>query len=210
MTAPGYTIRPVEYSDIPELGDLLYTSKLALTINRLLFKNWPNEAVQRQNYLGALEGIEVDSPESRTVVDNVTGKVIGHLALNRYRPVEEPEQPREEIQKQEPPDFFVPEVVTAVLEAVATIKEEVKTTDRYVIKSEYRHHGIGKDLMDYVFNKARSAGVPVAVSAEPQIYEFFKKYGFHDTKHVDFDLAQWAPPHSGFGIFRLAGLIWHP
>lgn len=79
-----------------------------------------------------------------------------------------------------------------------------------VIKSEYRHHGIGKDLMDYVFNKARSAGVPVAVSAEPQIYEFFKKYGFHDTKHVDFDLAQWAPPHSGFGIFRLAGLIWHP
>lgn len=131
MTAPSYTIRPVEYSDIPELGDLLYTSKLALTINRLLFKNWPNEAVQRQNYLGALEGIEVDSPDSRTVVDNVTGKVIGHLALNRYRPVEEPEQPREEIQKQEPPDFFVPEVVTAVLEAVATIKEEVKTTDRY-------------------------------------------------------------------------------
>ncbi|KAE8414454.1 acyl-CoA N-acyltransferase [Aspergillus pseudocaelatus] len=215
MTAHSYTIRPVELSDIPALGDLLYTSKLALTINRLLFKNWPNEAAQRQNYLGALEGIEVDSPESRTVVDNVTGEVIGHLALNRRRPVERPEQSHGGIKKPDLPDFFAPEVVTAVLEAVATIDQEVETTDRYeityiVVKSEYRHRGIGKDLMDYVFNKARSAGVPVAVSAEPQVYEFFKKYGFHDTKHVDFDLAQWAPPHSGFGIFRLAGLTWHP
>lgn len=78
------------------------------------------------------------------------------------------------------------------------------------MKPEYRHRGIGKNLMDYVFNQARSAGVPVAVNAEPQIYEFFKRYDFHDTKHVDFDLAQWAPPYSGFGIFRLAGLIWQP
>ncbi|KAE8141607.1 hypothetical protein BDV38DRAFT_278960 [Aspergillus pseudotamarii] len=187
MTAPNYTIRPVELSDIPALGDLLYTSKLALTINRLLFRNWPNEAVQRQNYL-----------------------VIGHLALNRHRPVEKLEQSHGRTKTPDLPDFFAPEVATAVLEAVATIKEEVRTTDRYVVKSEYRHRGIGKNLMDYVFNKARSAGVPVVVNAEPQIYGFFKTYGFQDTKHVDFDLIQWAPPHSGFGIFRLAGLIWHP
>ncbi|KNG80805.1 hypothetical protein ANOM_010923 [Aspergillus nomiae NRRL 13137] len=60
-----------------------------------------------------------------------------------------------------------------------------------VVKSEYRYCGIGKD---YVFDKGRSADVPVAVSAEPQIYGFFNKYGlkFHDTKHADFDLAQWA------------------
>ncbi|KAJ1714208.1 acyl-CoA N-acyltransferase [Aspergillus flavus] len=215
MTTPSYTIRAVEHSDIPALGELLYTSKLALTINRLLFKNWPNEATQRQNYLGALEGIDVDSPKSRTVVDNDTGEVIGHLALNRRRPVEKLEQSQGETKKPYLPNFFAPEVVTAVLEAVATINEEVKTFDRYeityiVVKPEYRHRGIGKDLMDYVFNQARSAGVPVAVNAEPQIYEFFKRYDFHDTKHVDFDLAQWAPPYSGFGIFRLAGLIWHP
>ncbi|KAE8371403.1 acyl-CoA N-acyltransferase [Aspergillus bertholletiae] len=215
MASPSYTIRPVELPDIPALGELLYTSKLALTINRLLFKDWPNEAAQRQNYLGALKGIEVDSPESRTVVDNVSGKVIGHLALNRRRPVETPEQPRGEATKRDLPDFFTPEVVTAVLEAVAEISQEVKTIDHYeityiVVNPEYRHCGIGKDLMDYVLNKARSTGVPVTVSAEPQIYEFFKQYGFQDTKHVDFDLAQWAAPHSGFGLFRLAGLIWYP
>ncbi|OGM42254.1 hypothetical protein ABOM_009044 [Aspergillus bombycis] len=221
MTAPGYTIRPVELSDIPALGDLLYTSKLALTINRLLFKSWPNEAAQRQNYLNAVEGIEVDSPESRTVVDNVSGEVIGHLALNRRRPVEDSKQPRGGIKRQDLPDFFTPEVVTAVLEAVAKINQEslqkmanmllsLSEITYIVVKSEYRHRGVGKDLMDYVFDKARSADVAVAVSAEPQIYEFFKKCGFHDTKHVDFDLAQWAPPHSGFGNFRLAGLIWHP
>lgn len=54
MSAPGYTLRPVQSSDIPVLGDLLYNSKLALTINRLLFKDWPNEAAQRRNYAAVL------------------------------------------------------------------------------------------------------------------------------------------------------------
>jgi N-acetylglutamate synthase-like GNAT family acetyltransferase len=64
--------------------------------------------------------------------------------------------------------------------------------------------------MEYVIDKAKTLNIPVALSSEPQVYSFFKKWGFEDTKHVDVDLAKWAPPYSGFGIFRLAGLIWYP
>lgn len=62
--------------------------------------------------------------------------------------------------------------------------------------------------MEHVFDKAKAAGVPVMLSTEPQVYDLFIRYGFKHTKHVDFDLAKWAPPYSGFGIFRLAAMVW--
>lgn len=46
------------------------------------------------------------------------------------------------------------------------------------------------------------------LSAEPQIHDFLIKYGFKHAKHVDIDLAKWAPPYSGLGIFRLAAMKW--
>ncbi|KAE8395654.1 hypothetical protein ETB97_011247 [Aspergillus alliaceus] len=215
MSTASYTIRPVQASDIPALADLLYTSKLSLTINRLLFKEWPNEAIQRQNYFRAVDSIDKSEPESLTVVDKASGEIIGHLAFNRRLPVQKLEEPKPETGKQDLPDFFNPEVVTAVLSAVAELKQDTKSIDHYeltyiIVKPGYRHRGIGRDLIKYVFDKAKSAAVPVIVNAEPQTYDFFKKYRFEDTKHVDFELDKWAPPYSGFGVFRLAGMAWHP
>ncbi|KAF7587106.1 hypothetical protein BBP40_007712 [Aspergillus hancockii] len=214
MSPPSYTIRPVEHTDIPALAEILYMSKLALTINRLLFKDWPNATIQRQNYLAAIQGTDSPGSESLSVVDNESGEVIGHLALTR-RPANDTERPEDGEEKSALPDFFNPEVVTAVLDAVAHLARGTKTADHYevtyiVIKPGYRQRGIGKNLMKYVFDKANTAGVPVTVNAEPQTYEFFKRFGFRDANHVDFDLAKWAPPYSGFGLFRLAGMIWDP
>ncbi len=49
-------IVPVQSSNIPTLGaELLYPQKLALTINRLLFRDWPNETEQKSIYTGAVE-----------------------------------------------------------------------------------------------------------------------------------------------------------
>jgi N-acetylglutamate synthase-like GNAT family acetyltransferase len=79
-----------------------------------------------------------------------------------------------------------------------------------IVSPTHRGRGIGKMLMEYVLEKAKSLDIPVALSSEPQVYSFFRRWGFEDTKHVDFDLAKWAPPYSGFGVFRLAGMIWYP
>lgn len=114
----NYTLCPIEPSDIHPLADLLYTSKLALTINRLLFRSWPNEAIQRNNYLSALEGLDPSMSESLSVIDDQSGEPVGLLALNRRRPADAPsgndpegEKPK---QQQEISDFFNPEVLATV------------------------------------------------------------------------------------------------
>ncbi|KAF9883076.1 hypothetical protein FE257_004110 [Aspergillus nanangensis] len=219
MSPSTHTLRPVHRSDHPALGDLLYTSKLGLAINRVLFEGWPNEAIQRSNYLSALEALDREEfSESLTVLDNQTKEVIGHLALTRRRPLPDPEtEGKHPTTPSTPPipDFFNPEVFAAVVTAVDELSQDLKTIDHYevtyiVVNPAYRNRGIGEELMQYVMGKAKTAGVPVAVGAEPQVYSFFIKHGFEERGHVDFDLAKWAPPYSGFGVFRLTGMIWYP
>lgn len=121
----NYTLRPTEPSDIHPLADLLYTSKLALTINRLLFKSWPNEPIQRSNYLSALECFDPPTSESMSVIDDQSGEPVGLLALNRRRPADAPSgnDPEGEESEQQPevPDFFNPEVLATVSEAAGEL-----------------------------------------------------------------------------------------
>ncbi|KAL3480443.1 acyl-CoA N-acyltransferase [Aspergillus californicus] len=153
MASTTYTIRPMEKSDILETGEMLYKSKLALTINRLLFKNWPDTEAQRNNYTGTLENLDFSIMEPLSVVDNASE-------------------------------------ITYIL-----------------VKPEHRGRGIGKALMEYALTKAKSLDLPVVFVTEPQVYDFFVKQGFQVTHRVDLDLADWAPPHSGFGVFRLAAMV---
>lgn len=76
-----------------------------------------------------------------------------------------------------------------------------------IVKPEHRGQGLGQSMLFHVVNKAKSEGVPVALVSEPQAYGYWEKKGFKDTKHRDIDLAQWAPPYSGFGTFRLFGMV---
>lgn len=132
MSVPGYTIRPVQSSDIPALSDLLYESKLNLTINRLLFKDWPNEAVQRRNYAAIFESLDRSKTEFVSVVDDGTGEVVGHFALTRRRPTPSTEtQSIPSGQEQEVPDFFNGEVLAAVGAAVTELTQDTKDIDHY-------------------------------------------------------------------------------
>ncbi|KAJ0422004.1 hypothetical protein BJY00DRAFT_311406 [Aspergillus carlsbadensis] len=222
---PSYKLTPFDASHIPQTAELLLASKLGLTINRLLFNNWPNEAVQRRNYTAVLENLSGSGIEALSVLDERSGDVVGHLSITRKMPVqgmsmsmgasEEEEEDGLRKAPQDVPDFFNREVLAAVQAAVTELSSGLEDVDHFeityiIIAPTHRTHGIGKMLMEYVFEKAKSLNIPVAVSSEPQVYSYFKKWGFEDTTHVDFDLAEWAPPYSGFGIFRLAGMIWYP
>lgn len=76
-----------------------------------------------------------------------------------------------------------------------------------VVKKDHRRQGIGRLLMQSAIEKSKQEGIPLVGHAEPGAYEFFKSLGFRDTISADFDLAQFAPPHSGFGSFRFQGII---
>lgn len=69
-------------SDLPVLAAYLHTSKLNLAINRFIFENWPNDAVQKAKYTKAIEG-SLDDPTtiSLKVVNDNTGEIIAYMFL---------------------------------------------------------------------------------------------------------------------------------
>lgn len=81
------SIQPILEADVPAHGQLLRDAKLELTINRLLFKDWPNDEAQRPVYEGAVRGGFNDpATESWKVVDDETGAMVGYLSLTRKTP----------------------------------------------------------------------------------------------------------------------------
>ncbi|KAJ5825312.1 hypothetical protein N7474_002450 [Penicillium riverlandense] len=218
MLPPKHSILPISGSDLPTLANFLHTSKLALTVNRLIFKYWPNDVTQLQLYTQAVEfGFSDPSVECLKVVDDESGDIVGYLALSRKQAENEEEKPAGSGEDPEPgvPDGLNPPVFKAVMGAVSGITKEFEKIDRFevtymCVKPRSRRHGIGSELVGKCFEKAKAANLPLVICAEPEAHPFFTAVGFKDTKHVDIDLSPWAPPYSGFGTFRLTGMIWSP
>lgn len=78
------------------------------------------------------------------------------------------------------------------------------------VEPSYQRQGVGSRLIQLGFDRARAEGLPLAIAAEAPAYGFFDTLGFKETRHVDIDLRKYAPANSGFGIFRLTGMIWTP
>lgn len=91
---PGYTLRPAQKADIPALSNLLYTSKLALTINRLLFKTGQTRLSSAKTTppLSRPSALGPSTTESLTVVHDKSDQIVAHLALTRRKPEPEHEQ----------------------------------------------------------------------------------------------------------------------
>lgn len=124
MASP-YSILPVAPSDLPTIAEFLYSSKLKLTINRLLFKDWPNEAAQRRQYTGAVEGALADpNTESLKAVDAASGEIVGYLAVTRKSAT----RPAAEVEKSVP-EAFNPEVYQAVIRAAGELSKEMEGVD---------------------------------------------------------------------------------
>lgn len=79
-----FLISAPEEKDIKVLGGLLLRSKLSLTINRLLWKNWPNETAQREQYTAAVEGAFKDpNMLDLRAVDKETGQIAGYVCFTK-------------------------------------------------------------------------------------------------------------------------------
>jgi predicted N-acetyltransferase YhbS len=78
------------------------------------------------------------------------------------------------------------------------------------VKPSHQRKGIGSKLVQLGFDRAHAEGIPLTICAEAPAYEFFNKLGFEDMTHYDIDLRKYAPANSGFGIFRLTGMVWRP
>jgi hypothetical protein len=87
MSTNAFSIHPVTSDDLPTLIQFLHESKLALTINRLLWKDWPNDICQRPQYINAIESsFKSESCEIFKAVDDESGVIVGHLVLTFRKP----------------------------------------------------------------------------------------------------------------------------
>lgn len=120
---PGYAILPVTEADLPTLSLHLRLSKLPLTINRLLFKDWPNEAAQSVQYSAAIEASFRDgAAEMVKVVHEASGHVVGHLVLTH-------KQPDDGAQPTVAPNGMVPELYYMILNGVSKLEEVIRSRE---------------------------------------------------------------------------------
>jgi hypothetical protein len=119
MSSSNYSISPATEADLPTLTRLLCNSKLTLTINRLLWNDWPNEELQLANYKRAVEGA-FKNPAAQTfkAVDNTSGEIVGHLGLTTRK--KSPES-ADANKKLDPQPGMNPEVFGAVINAVTEL-----------------------------------------------------------------------------------------
>ncbi|KAJ5917887.1 hypothetical protein N7454_010262 [Penicillium verhagenii] len=210
----SYAIYPVISSDLPALGNLIHAAKLALSINRLIFLNWPNEKLQSSLYSQAVRtGYENPAAECFKAVDNETGEIIGYIVLTRKTPESKDKNSQGDVE-QTVPDGLNPPLLAEVTNATKQIAEVVSDKHRldvvYIcVKPAFQRRGVGSTLIQLGVDRAKAEDISLAVCAEAPSIPFFEKLGFKETVHVDMELRKYAPANSGFGIFRLAGMIWH-
>ena len=142
MAAP-YTIAPVQSDDVPALANLIHTSKLALRINQLLFKNWPNEAVQKPLYTQAVVSSFNDANVTDLkAVDSASGKIIGYIAFMHKHAttlpepaISEPDHAEYDAQQQQQqsstPEGLNPDILAAVAGLGMETARHFDSLDRY-------------------------------------------------------------------------------
>lgn len=129
-----YKIEPVVATDLPTLGQLIHSAKLGLSINRLIFLDWPNEKVQSSLYSQAVQsGHENPSTECFKAVDNITQEIIGYIVLARISPQESEDDSDKEkgAQTQITPEGVNPPLLAEVNGAVSEIVKSVRDQDRF-------------------------------------------------------------------------------
>ncbi|KAJ5572502.1 hypothetical protein N7450_009486 [Penicillium hetheringtonii] len=199
MAASNYSILPVMEADLPFLAEFIHAAKLRLTINRLLFEDWPNDPVQTKMYTNAVRsGFKDPDTEGFKAVDNNSKEIVGYFVLARKRPSQKPPQYEiREISSQGTPEGLNPLLFAEVMAASAKIEKEVEGTDHFdlvyiCVKPSLQGHGIGAKLVQIGFDKAKDDNIPFALCAEAPAHNFYVKLGFKETKHTDIDLAKYA------------------
>lgn len=83
--------------------------------------------------------------------------------------------------------------------------DDTELTHIYVVPT-HRLRGIGVRMIQSYIEKTTVVKLSSFFDCTPAAHDFFLAVGFKDTGYHEIDLAQWAPPFSGFGPFRLYGM----
>jgi GNAT superfamily N-acetyltransferase len=239
MSMSKHSVQPFVQADVPTQANFLVAAKLQLSINRFLFKDWPNEPAQRAMYTDAAKGnFEGAENTCLKIVNDASGDMVGYIVIT-HRPAGKPLFAKNDPnanQEQQPstPEGFNPEVLPTVVKMIEDVHKEMngiehirsfahfseslslrlttRITDitHLYVQPSSRRQGLASMLVQRSFDMAKAAGLPLVVGTEPAAHDFFLSRGFKDSRHFDVDLSKWAPPYCGWGIFRFSGMIYSP
>lgn len=154
MPVANHSVIPISKDDIPAIGAFLQASKLQLTINRLLVKDWPNPPLQKAHYTRAIENA-VSNPQitSLKVINNTTGEAVAHLFYQKKSSArggkDEPAQGnKKEQMEMVVPAGFTPAVYWAVMEATNKLEPKLDT-DEYIGKAPTSEAIINSSINNY-------------------------------------------------------------
>ncbi|PYI25024.1 hypothetical protein BP00DRAFT_462175 [Aspergillus indologenus CBS 114.80] len=147
-----------------------------LAFNRLVFKNWPNEAAQKALHQATIERTlaQAGTVESLKAVDDATGEIIGSVTVSREGPASGQQQEQHSNAegvhrgRTEDLDGIHPEVYAAAVGACLELDRSNETFEHFEIT--------------YV-----GAGVPLTLNAEPEALDFYLRLGFTETGRADVD-----------------------
>lgn len=128
MSINDYSVLPLLLEDVPTLAEFVQESKLCLTVNRLLFKNWPAYDVQKEHYgKGVCPNFDDPLVTRFKVIHNDSKEVVGHLVVTRVKPVEA--KPDDASSSASAPDYFDAGVLAEVKRMVSELDTE-RAVDR--------------------------------------------------------------------------------
>jgi len=120
-----YSIVPVKSQDLPTIISLVHTAKLPLTINRLMWKDWPNDVAQKRSHRKAVDSAFEDPlMQIWKVVFLEKGEIVGHLVLSKKPGRGEAKDEKQDERGEKPiPEGANTEVIQAVMDSVAKIQK---------------------------------------------------------------------------------------
>ncbi|KAJ4324579.1 hypothetical protein N0V84_003858 [Fusarium piperis] len=132
------SILPVVDTDLPTLIEFVHSSKLRLTINRLLYLDWPNDAAQKPQYKNAVESsFNNDLVQCLKAVDEESNELAGYLVLTpkTRAEVREGAQIGDDIEKPSVPEGMHPGVLSALTNVMTEINRETENLDHLGIQT---------------------------------------------------------------------------
>lgn len=148
-------ITVAERTDSDTFSAWLLESKLTLTVNRLLWKNWPNVEAQKPHYAESIEGGWADPAMTYYKATDSTGAVLGFLALSKKQAA-----PADKAEKvTDCPEVMNEHVFRGVMKAVADICKVTDIEHRYgkypqsinVVGESFKTDGAFPTSRDHVY-----------------------------------------------------------
>ncbi|KAI9684244.1 MAG: hypothetical protein M1822_005717 [Bathelium mastoideum] len=191
-------------SDLPEMVSITCDAMEPDILTRFLFDHRRSEAVRKQTEsLMASLGKRFTHPTNRChimkAVDTQTEEPVG-WSLVRWEDGDIAAPPHGGPDQPDFPTHYQREQRKYYLKLMGG-KPHVVLGALY-IKPDWQSHGIGRQLVEYLYSKYDLDNEPVIVNTRATSEGFYAKLGWTMVDSTDFDLSEWGGKGRGYGVHR--------